>query len=58
VTLAALGCGAAVLLLERETAPARRLSAPWRTALLAVALALAVLVLAAEFVPGLERPYP
>jgi hypothetical protein len=58
VTLAALACGAAVLLLERETAPVRRLSPPARTALLVAALALAVFVLAAQFVPGLERPYP
>ena len=58
VTLAALACGAAVLLTERETAPVHRLSAPARTALLAVALALAVFVLSAELVPSLERPYP
>jgi hypothetical protein len=58
VTLAALACGAAVLLLERETAPARDLSAPARVTLLLVALALAVFVLAEQFLPGLERPYP
>jgi hypothetical protein len=58
VTLAALACGAAVLLLERDTAPVRRLSAPARTALLVAALGFAVFVLAAEFVPSLERPYP
>jgi O-antigen ligase len=58
VTLAALACGAAVLLLERDTAPVRRLSAPGRTALLVAALGLAVFVLAAEFVPSLGRPYP
>ena len=58
VTLAALACGAAVLLLERETAPARRLSPPARTAILVAALGLAVVVLAAELVPSLERPYP
>ena len=58
VTLAALACGAAVLLLERETAAVRRLSAPARIALLVAALGLAVGVLAAKFVPSLERPYP
>jgi hypothetical protein len=58
VTLAALACGAAVLLTERETAPVHKLSAPARTVLLVVALALAVFVLAAELVPSLERPYP
>jgi O-Antigen ligase len=58
VTLAALACGAAVLLLERETAPVRELSAPARNTLLLVALALAVFVLAEQFLPGLERPYP
>ena len=58
VTLAALACGAAVLLLERDTAAVRKLSSPARTALLIVALGLAVGVLAAEFVPSLERPYP
>ncbi|MFL6030969.1 MAG: O-antigen ligase family protein [Gaiellaceae bacterium] len=58
VTIAALACAAAVLLLERETAHVRTLSAPARGALLIVALALAIGVLAAQFVPGLERPYP
>jgi hypothetical protein len=58
VTIAALACAAAVLLLERETAHIRTLSAPARGALLIVALALAIGVLAAQFVPGLERPYP
>jgi O-antigen ligase len=58
VTLAALACAAAVLLLERETAPVRKLSTSARTALLVLALGLAVAVLAAEFLPSLERPYP
>jgi O-antigen ligase len=58
VTLAALACGTAVVLTDRETAPVHKLSAPARSVLLAVALALAVFVLAAELVPSLERPYP
>jgi O-antigen ligase len=58
VTLAALACATVILLLERETARVRTLSAPARAALLAVSLVLAVGVLAAELVPGLKRPYP
>src|SRR5207245_1036453 len=48
VTIAALACAAAVLLLERETARVHRLSAPARVTVLIVALALAAGVLAAQ----------
>jgi len=58
VTLAAIACMASILLLERDTARVRTLSAPARAALLVVALAVAAGVLAAQFVPGLKRPYP